>query len=422
IVNFKNIVTGVGQIGCGYESQLEGWYRFLVDPEPYETISVIENKAMPSGIDQTILLNRKQFLRPDSLLVVMMLSDENDCSTKEFGQFFFANQLKNANGTPFHLPRARQECATNPNDPCCKSCGQDPGNCPADPTCLDSNGNVQALTDFEDSSNLRCFDQKRRFGIDFLYPVDRYIDALTSSVIPNRVGELVPNPIFSDLDTSDNVTTIRDPGLVVLATIVGVPWQDVARNPADLSQGYKSAAELGQPDAAGNTGWDIIVGNPASYVPPLDPLMVESVGPRSGTNPATGAALTTASNPLGNPINGHEWTVKNIDDLQYACIFDLPTPRDCANQNIVSCDCRDPANDNPLCQPDPFDPTKRTLQTKAKAYPGLRHLEVAKSVQGVVASVCPKQIIDPTAADYAYRPAVRALIDRVAPRLKKPTP
>jgi hypothetical protein len=112
--------------------------------------------------------------------------------------------------------------------------------------------------------------------------VDRYIDALTSSVIPNRAGELVPNPIFSDLDTSDNVTTIRDPGLVVLATIVGVPWQDVARNPADLTQGYKSAAELGQPDAAGNTGWDIIVGNPASYVPPLDPLMVESVGPRSG--------------------------------------------------------------------------------------------------------------------------------------------
>jgi hypothetical protein len=428
IDNFRDIVIGVDQLGCGYESQLEGWYRFLVDPEPFESISVIDGKATPSGIDQTILLNRKQFLRPDSLLVVMMLSDENDCSTKEFGQFFFARQLKNANGTPYHLPRARQECATNPNDPCCKSCGQDPGNCPVDPTCFhpdDGNpetSDVKALNDSEDASNLRCFDQKRRFGIDFLYPVDRYIDALSASVIPNRAGELVANPIFSDLDTSDNVTTIRDPGLVVLATIVGVPWQDVARNPADLSQGYKSAAELDQLDAAGNSGWDIIVGSPASYVPPLDPLMVESVIPRSGTNPATGTALTTASNPLGNPVNGHEWTIKNTDDLQYACIFDLPTPRDCANQNIVSCDCRDPANDNPLCQPDPFDPTKRTLQTKAKAYPGLRHLEVAKSVQGVVASVCPKQIIDPTAADYAYRPAVRALIDRVAPRLKKPTP
>jgi hypothetical protein len=421
IDNFRDIVIGVDQIGCGYESQLEGWYRFLVDPEPYETISVIENKAMPSGIDQTILLNRKQFLRPDSLLVVMMLSDENDCSTKEFGQFFLANQLKNANGTPFHLPRARQECATNPNDPCCKSCGQDPGGCPVDPTCFDSSGNVKALTDFEDSSNLRCFDQKRRFGIDFLNPVDRYIDALTSTVVPNRAGELVPNPIFSDLDTSDTVTTIRDPGLVVLATIVGVPWQDVARNPADLSQGYKSAAELDQLDAAGNSGWDIIVGSPGSYVPPLDPLMVESIGARSGTNPATGAALTTASNPLGNPINGHEWTINNNDDLQYACIFDLPNPRNCVDASIVSCDCRDGSNDNPLCAVDSIT-GERTLQTKAKAYPGLRHLEVAKAVQGVVASVCPKQITDPTATDYAYRPAVRALLERVSTRLKKPTP
>ncbi|HLM71553.1 MAG TPA: hypothetical protein VK459_02635, partial [Polyangiaceae bacterium] len=421
IVNFKNIVTGVGQIGCGYESQLEGWYRFLVDPEPYETISAIENKATPSGIDQTILLNRKQFLRPDSLLVVMMLSDENDCSTKEFGQFFFANQLKNSNGTAFHLPRARQVCATNPNDPCCKSCGQDPGNCPPDPTCLDANGNVTALTESEDSVNLRCFDQKRRFGIDLLNPVDRYVDALTSTVVPNRAGELVPNPIFSDLDPTDNVTTIRDPGLVVLATIVGVPWQDIAKNPADLTQGYKSAAELSQADAAGNTGWDIIVGSPGAYVPPLDPLMVESIGPRSGTNPATGAPLVTASNPLGNPVNGHEWSIQNNDDLQYACIFDLPEPRDCNDASIASCDCRDGMNDNPLCAVDPST-GQRTLQVKAKAYPGLRHLEVAKSVNGVVASVCPKQITDPAAADYAYRPAVQALLERVSTRLKKPTP
>ena len=32
------------------------------------------------------------------------------------------------------------------------------------------------------STNLRCFDQKRRFGIDFLYPVDRYVAGTTSMV------------------------------------------------------------------------------------------------------------------------------------------------------------------------------------------------------------------------------------------------
>lgn len=421
VQSFKDIVTGVGQLGCGFESQLEGWYRFLVDPEPYASISVIDNKATPSGIDQTILENRKQFLRPDSLLVVMMLSDENDCSTKEFGQFYFANQLKGPNGAPFHLPRARQVCATDPNDPCCRSCGQDVGNCPADPTCLDANGNIVMLGDLEDASNLRCFDQKRRFGIDFLNPVDRYINALSASVVPNRAGELVPNPIFSDLNPDDNVTTIRDPGLVVLATIVGVPWQDVARDPADLTKGYKSAKELDQLDAMGHSGWDIIVGSPGNYVPPLDPLMVESVTARSGVNPATGAALVNSSNPLGNPINGHEYSIPFKDDLQYACVFDLPVPRDCSDPSIASCDCKDSANDNPLCATDPMTGEK-TLQVKARAYPGLRHLEVAKSVQGVVASVCPKQLTDPTAADFAYRPAVQALLERVSTRLKKPTP
>jgi len=35
---FRNMVLGVGQVGCGYESQLESWYRFLVDPDPYQSL------------------------------------------------------------------------------------------------------------------------------------------------------------------------------------------------------------------------------------------------------------------------------------------------------------------------------------------------------------------------------------------------
>ncbi len=44
--------------------------------------------------------------------------------------------------------------------------------------------------------NLRCFDQKRRFGIDFLNKLDRYTNALTKDQVPNRAGELVDNPLF----------------------------------------------------------------------------------------------------------------------------------------------------------------------------------------------------------------------------------
>ena len=184
-------------------------------------------------------------------------------------------------------------------------------------------------------------------------------------------------------------------------------------------EGYKSAEELSMPNAAGQTGWDVIVGSPATYVYPLDPLMVESIAPRAGTNPATGAALVTASNPLGNPINGHEYTIAQNDDLQYACVFDLPTPRDCSDPSVLSCDCNDPGNDNPLCATNPGTGDK-TLQVKAKAYPGIRHLEVVKGVKGVAASVCPAQLTDPTSVDFAYRPAMRSLLDRVSTRLKKP--
>jgi hypothetical protein len=402
---FKDMVLGVGQIGCGYESQLESWYRFLAEPEPYETISVVNGVATPQGIDSVLLQQRADFLRPDSMLVVLMLTDENDCSIRESLQYYYAAQQANPNGSAFRLPRPRSECATNPNDPCCLSCGQAQGSCPVDPTCYvagDPNQGVLALTDIEDTTNLRCFDQKRRFGIDFLYPIDRYVQALTQTQVANRSGQLVPNPIFSDLNPNDEYTNIRDPGLVVLAGIVGVPWQEIARDPANPALGFKSAQEL---SASGT--WDAILGDPANHVPPASPFMVESIDPRAGI-----------ADP--NPINGSEWTITGRNDLQYACIFPLPAgaERDCSQPGAPACDC-EAGTDNPLCAPNPNDGGNLTLQVGAKAYPGIRHLSVLKGLgdQGVTGSICPVQLTDTTAGDYAYRPTIRSLIDRMATRL-----
>src|SRR5262249_51669869 len=151
------------------------------------------------------------------------------CSTKEYGQFWLVNQLRNP-GNPmqtFHLPPARAECAVNPNDPCCKSCGDNQGACPADPMCAVK----PVLSDLEDDINLRCWDQKRRFGIDFLYPVDRYAHGLTAPMVPDRVGAMVPNPIFTDLNPNDPISTVRTPDMVFLMGIVGVPWPDIAVDP-----------------------------------------------------------------------------------------------------------------------------------------------------------------------------------------------
>jgi hypothetical protein len=143
--------------------------------------------------------------------------------------------------------------------------------------------------------------------------------------------------------------------------------------------------------------------------------MIESVAPRSGTNPITGDAIVPPGGSPVNPINGSERDISGNDDLQYACIFPLPTPRDCGDNTILSCDCNDPMNDSPLCEEDPAKPGSRTLQTKAKAYPGIRQLAVLRSLdtQGLTASVCASQTTAPGALDFGYRPAVNLFLERI---------
>ena len=155
--------------------------------------------------------------------------------------------------------------------------------------------------------------------------------------------------------------------------------------------------------------------------------MQESTVPRTGTDPITGIAISPPSAPNGtNPLNGHEWNTAGgastpPGDIEYACIFDLPTPRDCSVPGTV-CDCTtDASTNNPLCEPNPNDNGNPTLQTRAKAYPGVKNLAIVKGMenQGIVASICPTQLTSPTnadgtpAADYGYRPAVKAIIDRL---------
>ncbi len=425
LTDLRDIVVGAGQIGCGYESQLESVYRFLVDPAPYETISLdAAQRIVTDGVDAVLLEQRKGFLRPDSLLTIIMLTDENDCSIRETGQFYLAAQISDpAGGGTYHLPKARAICQTDPLSACCRSCGQPAGvddngdACPEDPTC-------GMHDEASDTAGLRCFDQKRRFGIDFLYDVDRYVEAFTQDTVVDRNGQLVPNPIFSDLDPTDDLTNVRGASLVFLSGIVGVPWQDIANDPNDLTKGFKTAEQLALPDANGLTTWDVILGDPASFIPPSDPHMVESVTPRSGTNPITGTPIAPPGAPAGsNEINGHEritW-----DDLQYACIFDLPIARDCS-AGATSCDCFDPNNDDPLCEDNPNDigpdgTPNRTLQVRAKAYPGLRELAVLKGLgsQGVVGSICPAQMKDPGALDYGYRQAMGTILDRLVPHVSE---
>jgi hypothetical protein len=79
--NFESLVVGAHQFGCGIESQLESWYRFLVQPDPYKTLALSQGSSGTAqwvGVDTVLLAQRADFLRPDSLVAVIVLSDEND--------------------------------------------------------------------------------------------------------------------------------------------------------------------------------------------------------------------------------------------------------------------------------------------------------------------------------------------------------
>ncbi|HWP09992.1 MAG TPA: hypothetical protein VNN72_29820, partial [Polyangiaceae bacterium] len=415
-------INAAREHGCGYEAQLESWYRFLVDPEPVTTLDHTDDTATAIRGDTNIIVlaQRQAFLRPDSVLAIVMLTDENDCSIlDEDGTQGWLVSYKGGtepNAQLWHMPRATSACDTNPSSPDCRPCDADDRN---DPHCQE--GLTLPLN--EDSMNMRCFHQAQRFGIDLLYPVQRYIQALTATQITPRFGgPTVPNPLFAP---GPDGTPGRTGHQIVFAGIVGVPWQDVA-TPESLSGPdleFMTADELVQQGR-----WDIMLGDPVNGVPPTDPLMIESIDerPAGAAHPLVNAPVAASGAAMNvNPINGHEQTALGIrDDLQFACIYKLPEPVPCtdANQDVCDCNSDEFSRNSPLCK----DTTSlmNGTQVYGKAYPSVRELQVLKAAgrNGVVASACPKQ---PALAPYddpsaGYSPAMSALTNAITERFSAP--
>jgi hypothetical protein len=220
---------------------------------------------------------------------------------------------------------------------------------------------------------------------------------LTEPTVTTRDGSIVGNPLFSQN---------RSPKLVMLTGIVGVPWQDIAKEPKALATGFQTNAEI---------NWALVLGDPATGAPPGDPLMIESIDPRSGTHPPTGTALAPpSSGPMASPINGHERDIPTRDDLQYACIYPRMAPMTCADP---TCDCSVPG-DNPVCQSP--DGTYSKVERFGKAMPGIRELRLLKDLgeQGIVASVCAESAQDPAQPTFGYKPAIDATLRALRSRLE----
>jgi hypothetical protein len=442
VSDFSDLVAGVHQYGCGIESQLENWYRFLIQPDPYATLAFDSTgkKAQWVGVDTTILQQRKDFLRPDSLVAIIVLTDENDSEidVRSLGQqgYLFMSQA-------FTPPHGTAACDTNPGDPGCLSCPPKS----TDPGCLLPNNPYTASTDWGFDLNLRHVHMKAKYGIDPQFPVERYTTGLTALTVPDRNGEYpvdkngnmassyqgqqdcsnplyaaeLPDPtklspsIATTISAADAATLCKLPAgqratnLVFYAIIGGVPHQLLHFDPNSPTNSELSDAD-----------WVKILGNnPEAYdYSGIDEHMVESYAPRPGLSDPNGP--NTA-----DPINGREWITnvgKHTDlnvDREYSCIFPLVTPRDCTDpNNKLACDCTappgnlTPAQTSPVC-----DATNVQQQDYAKAYPTIRELIVAHKMgtQGIASSICPIDVTDATGTDplYGYRPAVATIVNRL---------
>ena len=421
----SDLIVSAGEHGCGYEATLESMYRFLADPQPPASVELdsTTQQTVRLGVDTTLLAQRAAFLRPDSSLAIVILSDENDCSVRDDGVGWFV-------GSAERMPQATIACANNPADPCCRSCAQQedspPDGCAPldqDPVCSTKGSNaVYATWDpAHDSLNLRCFNQKGRFGFDLLYEIERYTNALTNYQIYDDAGDLVDNPLFAARDGKPR----RSNSLISVSLLVGTPWQDVASSDSLSSNDLTFLSESQLQSAK---RWPMLIGD-TPYAAPSDPLMIESITPRSGTSPIDDAPLVSAksTNPLANPGNGHEQNVPSNDDLQYACTFPLPAPVVCAAGD-AECDCSPDKSGNasavestnsPVCQPPSGGPAG-TTQYFGRGYPGARELTFGKAlgVRTAVGSICPKNTSDESSVNYGYVPALNALIDRIAVTLK----
>ncbi len=397
------LIGGVGESGCGFEAQLESAYRFLVQPDPYDKVVSLNNPGVEyQGIDETLLKQRAAFLRPNSLVGIVLLTDEND-STYDPRAF---NSSASVVAIDQRLWKPTDTCSHDPNSKDCTS------------SYFTSGGDAAPrLSESEDAFNLRFFQMKRRFGFDVQFPLSRYVRGFSQPQVPGRADERpfgteynasedgCTNPLFAAAlpnSATDELCHLpigtRSQNSVLFTVLGGVPWQL-------LTSDSKGAGEL--KEQLSTEDWTRMIGkDPIRYdMTGADPHMLESIAPRA---PLPGVSESDTK----DPFHGREHETNN-QDLQYACTFALPPTlqRECPSATGY-CDCN-AGSKAPLCS--------GTRQVRGKAYPTLRELSVVRDLgaQGIAGSLCPRTLEgDPSSQDYGYNPVFRVMVSRWIPALR----
>ena len=193
---FKELVVGVGQRrvrarGAARERVSLPRPAGSVDHDRRERDHAQGELRSADQVDVELLRQRAAFLRPDSLVAVILLTDEDDSSADPLsfdgtGWLFGDDQRVSRGTSACTTSPASPECTScelvrtcNPTDPACAKLKNDPA-------CAVSGGLLDAS---EDSLNVRFHEMKRRFGVDPQFPVSRYVDAFTKTKVPRRSSE-----------------------------------------------------------------------------------------------------------------------------------------------------------------------------------------------------------------------------------------
>ncbi len=459
---------GIGELGCGIESQLESVYQFLVQPDPYDHYD--RSRAggpVRLGVRDRVLAQRRAFLRPDSLVMVVMISDENDASldpemfgggAARFSSWSFGATPSFAEtGAPritpysgvvstkgFLFPKGTASCS-NLKDAspevlaACTTCAV----APSVPQCAQPFMQVE-----DDAVNTRFVQMRARYGVDALFPVERYVQGLSARIVPQRAEEhrssgaftgatgSCTNPLFAAALPGSSAEELchlpagtRGAGLVQFALLGGVAPDLVSENGVPKDQ----LSEL---------EWKHILGErPEAYnLDGIDPRMVELGRPRTaealramnivaspagieelrvaqnaGLSPADAAYVIADSNT--NVAGKEQGFGSDVNDV---CSIPI-APRPVDAQELQGAGACNRHYDSEACAPALRTASDRK-QVRAKVRPTPRLLQVARALgaQALTASLCPSTVNPSLAArdQSGYAPVVARIAERIGRRLQ----
>jgi hypothetical protein len=409
-------------------------------PEPYAAISAERGVAAYAGVDNALLKQRHDFLRPDSIVGVVLVTDRDDASIDalSFGGrgHAFASRVFPAPppwaadpgrerpaslGGGTTAPRGTPACALDPASPACAPCARPcaSGFC-FDAACVAPN-HAPYHGPEEDALSVRFHRMKARYGIEPRYPVSRYVAGFRDARIPDRSSEHDAAGTYVGRATCGNalflgtlpVSLAEGPNGTFAASDENGPMKDAegraldvchlpagSRTPEDVFllvlagvPGDLAAAPLDAPAWARMLGRD-----PARFDEAgTDPRMRASAPPRP-------VRPTTAIAPGAGYVEVRDWDTGH-NALQFACTFPLSPERREGYRPGDDFACAD-GSPAPLCDAPSTQTGRRRV--RGRAFPSPRPLWLARDLgaQASVASACPAVSSDATDPGYGFAPAL----------------